>query len=237
MGTLSALIDDVEALAARDEIRVLALRGGGDRVFVSGGDLKELASIRTEDDARDMALSMRRVLDRVASLPVPTVALLNGHAFGGGAEVAVACDLRLAASDVRIGFTQVQLGIMPAWGGVERLAKLVGPGRANHLLLTGAVLEAEQAACVGLVEQVVARADFDAAGDALLAQLAGLPPSAARGIRSLVDAVWRPDSPETTDHATASFARSWVSDEHWDAAERQARLRAERRATVREARR
>jgi enoyl-CoA hydratase/carnithine racemase len=230
MGTLAELLDEVEALAGRDDVRVLAIRGGGDRVFVSGGDLKELATIRTEDDAREMALSMRTVLDRVASLPVPTVALLNGHAFGGGAEVAIACDMRLAADDVRIGFTQVQLGIMPAWGGVERLAKLLGRGRTCHLLLTGSVLTAEEAARTGLVEEVVARADFDVAADRLLTQLAALPAAAARGIRELVDQVWRPDSPATTKDATTAFARSWVSEEHWGAVEVQARLRAERRA-------
>jgi enoyl-CoA hydratase/carnithine racemase len=232
MGTLAGLLDEVEAQAGRDEVRVLAVRGGGDRVFVSGGDLKELATIRTEDGAREMALSMRTVLDRVASLPIPTVALLNGHAFGGGAEVAIACDMRLAAADVRIGFTQVQLGIMPAWGGVERLAKLLGRGRTCHLLLTGAVLTAEAAARIGLVEEVVDRADFDVAADRLLTQLAELPAAAARGIRDLVDRVWAPESPDTTEHATTAFARSWVSDEHWEAVDVRARLRAERRAAA-----
>jgi enoyl-CoA hydratase/carnithine racemase len=230
MGTLARLLDEVESLVERDEVRVLAIRGGGDRVFVSGGDLKELAAIRTESDAREMALTMRGVLDRVSSLAVPTVALLNGHAFGGGAEVAIACDMRLAAADVRIGFTQVQLGIMPAWGGVERLAKLVGRGRTSHLLLTGSVLTADAAARVGLVEEVVDRSTFDEASRDLLTQLAALPPAAARGIRRLVDEVWQPDSPRTTDDATSAFARSWVSDEHWEAVDQQARLRAQRRA-------
>jgi enoyl-CoA hydratase len=230
MATLGGLLDEVAALVDRDEARVLAIRGGGDRVFVSGGDLKELATIRSEDDARAMALSMREVLDRVGALSVPTVAVLNGHAFGGGAEVAIACDMRIAASDVQIGFTQVQLGIMPAWGGVERLAKVVGRGRACHLLLTGAVLTAGEAAAVGLVEQVVDRPGFDAAVVALLTQLAAVPPAAARGIRALVDDVWRPDSPQTTEPAATAFARSWVSDEHWQAVDEQARLRAERRA-------
>jgi enoyl-CoA hydratase len=235
MGVLADRLDDIEALVASHEVRALALRGGGDRVFVSGGDLKELASIRSEHDAEQMALSMRGILDRVAALPVPTVALLNGHAFGGGAEVAIGCDMRLAAADVQIGFTQVQLGIMPAWGGVERLAKLVGRGRTCHLLLTGEVLDAVGAQGIGLVEQVVAREQFDAAGRELMTQLAAVPPAAARGIRALIDEVWAPLSPHTTEAATQAFARSWVSDDHWDAVERQARLRAERRAAMRRA--
>ena len=115
---LDRALDD--ALTA--DVAVLVVRGGGDRAFVSGGDLKELAAIRTHDDAVAMARTVRRLLDRVASFPVPVVAALNGHALGGGAEVAIAADIRIAADDVRIGFNQVTLGIMPAWGGAERLA-------------------------------------------------------------------------------------------------------------------
>lgn len=113
-------------------------------------------------------------LDRLATLAVPTVALMNGHAYGGGAEVAVACDMRLAADDISIAFNQVALAIMPAWGGIERLTALVGRGRALHLLLTGRVLLVAQAGAIGLVEQVVPRAEFEVEGQALLRTLAAV---------------------------------------------------------------
>ena len=100
----------------------LVINGGGDRAFVSGGDLKDLAKLRTHDEATEMALRMRRLCDRIATFPAPVIAALNGHALGGGAEVAVAADIRVAADDVTIAFNQSRLAIMPAWGGAERLA-------------------------------------------------------------------------------------------------------------------
>ena len=139
----------------------LVIRGGGDRAFVSGGDLKELAKLRTEEDAAAMARRMRSICDRIAAFPAPVVAALNGHALGGGAEVAVAADIRIAADDIRIGFNQVTLEIMPAWGGAERLAALVGRGRALLLAGSGTVLDAAEAQRVGLVDQVLPRATFD----------------------------------------------------------------------------
>src|SRR5207244_10290283 len=155
-----------EVDGARDHVwqsgaAVVVLRGGGDRAFVSGGDLRELSAVRTYEDAVDMACRVRRVLDRVAALPVPVVAALNGHALGGGAEVAIAADVRIAAEDIKIGFNQVSLGIMPAWGGAERLAQVVGRGRALLAIATGEIYEAEAAQRLGLVDVVVARETFD----------------------------------------------------------------------------
>ena len=117
--------------------RALVIKGAGDRAFVSGGDLKELSALRTEEDAAAMAKRMRSICDQLAGFPAPVIAALNGHAFGGGAEVAVAADIRVAADDIKIAFNQVALEIMPAWGGAERLAALVGKSRALLLAGTG----------------------------------------------------------------------------------------------------
>src|SRR5262249_59433973 len=106
--------------------------------LVLGGALKEISVIRAYADAVDMASRVRRLLDRVAAFPVPVIAALNGHALGGGAEVAIAADVRIAAEDVKIGFNQVSLGIMPAWGGAERLAQVIGRGRAGLGVAGGA---------------------------------------------------------------------------------------------------
>jgi len=135
-----ATMDELDAAfagLAEGDARCAVLTGAGDRAFVAGGDLRELESVTSEDFAVDMAVRMRRTLDRVAGLPIPVICALNGAAIGGGAEVAVACDYRVAAHDARIGFTQVLLGVMPAWGGIERLCALVGRGRALYLLTTG----------------------------------------------------------------------------------------------------
>src|ERR1700756_5576287 len=146
-----------KALDAAAGARVLVIKGAGDRAFVSGGDLKELSALRTEEAAAAMAKRMRSICDQLAQFPAPVIAALNGHAFGGGAEVAVACDIRVAADDIKIAFNQVSLEIMPAWGGAERLAALVGPSTALLLAGTGTTVDAAEGHRIGLVDLVVAR--------------------------------------------------------------------------------
>ncbi|MEU6372539.1 enoyl-CoA hydratase/isomerase family protein [Streptomyces sp. NPDC046909] len=200
-----------KALDAAEGARALVIRGAGERAFVSGGDLKELAAIRTEDEAAAMARRMRGVCDRIAAFPGPVVAALNGHALGGGAEVAVAADIRVAADDIRIGFNQVTLEIMPAWGGAERLAALVGRGRALLLAGAGTVLDAAEAQRVGLVDQVFPRASFEKGWRALARSLATVP---AGEIKRVVS------GGTSAEEAVRAFARLWVADAHWAAADR-----------------
>jgi enoyl-CoA hydratase len=215
MGELERAFDEAE----RAGINVLVVRGAGTRAFVSGGDLKELAAIRDEEGAIEMAVRMRRLLDRLARLPFPTVAALNGHALGGGAEVAVAADLRVA-SEIRIGFTQVRLAIMPAWGGAERLVELVGRSRALLLIGSGDTLTAPEAERIGLVDVVASRTEFDAAWLRVAESFATLPPEAARSIKHVVTAVKPNDHPALEREAVRRFAQLWISDHHWQAAER-----------------
>jgi enoyl-CoA hydratase len=199
-----------QAIAAAEGALCLVIRGEGDKAFVSGGDLKELSALRTEEQAAAMAWRMRSLCDELANFPAPVVAALNGHALGGGAEVAVAADIRVAADDIKIGFNQVSLEIMPAWGGAERLATLVGRGRALMLAGTGAVLTADQAERVGLVDRVLPRATFETEWRSLARALANRPASNIKRVVSGVPA----------DDAVAAFASLWVSDEHWAAADR-----------------
>ncbi|MGX7724792.1 enoyl-CoA hydratase/isomerase family protein [Rhodococcus pyridinivorans] len=206
MDQLEKVLDEAEQAQAR----ALVIRGGGDRAFVSGGDLKELAKLRTHEQAADMARQMRAVCDRIAGFPAPVVAALNGHALGGGAEVAVAADIRIAADDIKIGFNQVSLAIMPAWGGAERLASLVGRGRALMLAGTGDILRAEEAERIGLVDKVIPRETFDEGWRTLGRALAN--PSSA-SIKHVVNGA----SPE---EAVDAFARLWIGDAHWEAADK-----------------
>jgi enoyl-CoA hydratase len=204
-------MDQLEkAIEAAEGARALVIRGAGDRAFVSGGDLKELSALRTEEEAAAMAWRMRSVCDQIANFPAPVVAALNGHALGGGAEVAVAADIRVAADDIKIGFNQVSLAIMPAWGGAERLAEIVGRGRALMLAGSGTVLPAAEAERVGLIDRVIPRQSFDQGWRALGAALAN---PAAADIKRVV-------SGASADEAVAAFARLWVADEHWAAADR-----------------
>lgn len=205
MGELEKALDAAEGASA------LAVTGTGDRAFASGGDLKELARLRTEAEASAMALRMRALCDRIAAFPGPVLAALNGHALGGGAEVAVAADIRVAADDVRLGFNQTRLAIVPAWGGAERLARLVGPGRALLLAGTGRMIDAVEAERMGLVDLVLPRAEFDEGWRGVARSLAT---RQACEIKSLTT---RTRSPQ---EAAAAFARFWVAEEHWRAAEK-----------------
>lgn len=204
-------MDQLEkALDAAAGARALVIKGAGDRAFVSGGDLKELSTLRTEEDASAMAKRMRSICDQLAGFPAPVIAALNGHAFGGGAEVAVAADIRVAADDIKIAFNQVELEIMPAWGGAERLAALVGKGRALLLAGTGSTLSAVEAERIGLVDLVLPRQSFDEGWRSVARSLARHP---ATEIKRVIRGV-------SPDEAIASFARLWVADAHWRAAER-----------------
>ena len=199
-----------KALRSAEGARALVITGAGDRAFVSGGDLKELSVLRTVEEASAMAFRMRSICDRLANFPAPVIAALNGHALGGGAEVAVAADIRVAADDIKIGFNQVTLAIMPAWGGAERLAALVGPARALLLAGAGTVLDAAEAERVGLVDRVLARASFEDGWRAIARSLATRPAGEIKRVIAGVPA----------EEAVAAFARLWVSDEHWQAADR-----------------
>jgi enoyl-CoA hydratase len=199
-----------QAIVGAEGALCLVIRGEGDKAFVSGGDLKELSALRTEEQAAAMAWRMRSICDQLANFPAPVVAALNGHAFGGGAEVAVAADIRVAAADIKLAFNQVALEIMPAWGGAERLAAIVGRGRALMLAGSGAILTADEAEKIGLVDRVLPRATFDTEWRSLARALANRPASDIKRVISGVPA----------DSAVAAFASLWVSDEHWAAADR-----------------
>jgi enoyl-CoA hydratase/carnithine racemase len=210
---LDAALDKV----ANSDAAVLVVRGGGDRAFVSGGDLKELSVIRTHEDAVAMASRVRRMLDRIAAFPVPVIAALNGHALGGGAEVAIAADIRIAADDIKIGFNQASLGIMPAWGGAERLAQTVGRGRALLAIATGEVYDAAAAQRIGLIDIVVTRATFDDEWRALAQRLASTAPGTTRAVKAVIAAAEPAVRPELEAGATDAFAKLWTADAHWAA--------------------
>jgi enoyl-CoA hydratase/carnithine racemase len=206
-------------------VRVLVIRGAGEKAFCAGGDLKELEHMRSESEAAAMARRMRATLDRLPELPIPVIAGLNGDAFGGGAELAVACDFRVAASHARIGFAQVTLGLMPAWGASERLAALVGRGRALHLLLDGRTIGADEALRVGLVEEVTPSGEFDARLNALATSIAAAPSAAIAGIKRSVDAVRPHRNPELANATIEAFAKTWAHPEHWKAVEKMEKRR------------
>jgi enoyl-CoA hydratase len=225
MAELDQALDLIKGARAR----VLVIRGTGDKAFCAGGDLKELEHMRSEADAASMARRMRATLDRLPQLPIPVIAGLNGDAFGGGAELAVACDIRIAAAHARIGFAQVTLGLMPAWGASERLAALVGRGRALHLLLGGQAIGADDALRIGLVEEVAPSEKFDARLAEMGAAIASASADAVAGIKRSVDSVRPHRNPELADATIEEFARTWAHPAHWKAVERMEKVRKARK--------
>lgn len=149
---LSTLRTTLERLRADSEAHLLVFTGAGDKAFVAGADINELASRKPVDGLR---AAMQRLYDTVESIEMPTIAAVNGYAFGGGHELALACDIRIASANAQFALPETGLGIIPAAGGTQRLARLVGTGRATEIILTGRRVSAEEALRIGLVTDVV----------------------------------------------------------------------------------
>lgn len=200
------------------EISLAVLSGTGDKAFASGGDLLELDSIRTEAGALEFAAATRAALDCIRYFPVPVVAVLNGDALGGGAELALACDLRIARSHARIGFLQGQLNIATAWGGGTDLFNLVPSGKAFQILCTAEVFGAEQARELGLVDLVAVGGDEAEFIRSFIAQLSARKPQVMRAFKSLgVTRRSGADLAEQARQEVSKFAETWTHPDHWDA--------------------
>jgi enoyl-CoA hydratase len=151
IGELDAMVAD---LAKDRSVRVAIITGSGDKAFVAGADITEMQAMSAAQ-ARDFARFGQRVFTAIERLPQPVIAAVNGFALGGGCELAMACDIRIAADNARFGQPETGLGIVPGFGGTQRLPRLVGKGRAKELLFTADVIDAAEALRIGLVDKVV----------------------------------------------------------------------------------
>jgi enoyl-CoA hydratase/carnithine racemase len=189
-------------LAADHTIRVLVVAGAG-RSFSAGIDISTFTgpAASAGDPAAsqgaapvtsdvDGILAIQRAFSWLESAPYPTIAKVQGHAFGAGMQLALACDLRIVADDVRMGLLELNWGLMPDLGGTVWLPRLVGPAKALELMLTGARLGADELLALGVVNRVVARDELDGTVDALVAELSTRPPLAVRGAKAAVRGGW-----------------------------------------------
>jgi enoyl-CoA hydratase len=151
--TLTALRDRLRELAADEEVRALVLTGAGERAFVAGADIKYMSGLGPEE-AKGWGALGHEAARLLEEMPKPTIAAINGFALGGGCELALGCDVRYASSRARIGQPEVDLGIVPGWGGTQRLARVCGLGVAKELILTGRTIDADEALRVGLVSEI-----------------------------------------------------------------------------------
>ena len=186
MATLDELRRAVLALKHDPSVRCVVITGAGEKSFVAGADINELA-VQTPTGGREHALRGQHVFDLIENMGKPVIAAINGYALGGGCELAMACTLRIAADTAKLGQPEINLGIIPGYGGTQRLARLVGRGRALEWLLTGDQLTAQEAHRLGLVNRVVAAADVMAESRKLATTLAAKAPIAVRYIIEAVN--------------------------------------------------
>ena len=185
MQTLDELRRAVLDLKRDDAIRAVVLTGAGEKSFVAGADINELAT-QTPTTGREHAMSGQHIFDLIEHMGKPVIAAINGFALGGGCELAMACTIRLAADTARLGQPEINLGIIPGYGGTQRLARIVGRGRALEMLLTGDMLTAQEAHRLGLVNRVFPAADLMTEAKKLAATLAAKAPIAVRYILEAV---------------------------------------------------
>ena len=157
--TLAEIADATRAFLADASQGALVVTGQGEKAFISGADINELAVLNPRE-AEDISRFGQRVLDSIETAVKPVIAAVNGYAFGGGCELALACHMRLASENAVLGLPETKLGIIPGYGGTQRLPRLVGPGRALELILSGRNVKADEAERIGLVNRVVPLAEL-----------------------------------------------------------------------------
>jgi enoyl-CoA hydratase len=184
--TIDELRRAVLDLTQDDNVRAVILTGAGEKSFVAGADINELA-VQTPTGGREHALTGQHVFDLIENMGKPVIAAINGYALGGGCELAMACTLRIAADTAKLGQPEVGLGLIPGYAGTQRLPRLVGKGKAMELILTGAPISAEEAQRIGLVNRVVPAAALMTEARALAAQLANGAPIAMRYIINAIN--------------------------------------------------
>ncbi|WP_027718115.1 enoyl-CoA hydratase-related protein [Desulfovirgula thermocuniculi] len=184
--TLLEIDKAVDELAADPAVRVIIITGAGEKAFVAGADIAFMSKL-TPLEARDFARLGQRVLGKIENLPKPVIAAVNGYALGGGCELAMACDIRVASEKAKFGQPEVNLGLIAGFGGTQRLTRLVNPGIAKEILFTGDMIDAETARRIGLVNHVVPAEELMAFCKSLASRIASRGPVAVRLTKEAVN--------------------------------------------------
>ena len=205
------LVAALDALREDDSVRVLVITGGGEKAFVAGADIGEFAD-RTPLQQR-AAMTGRRVFDEVAAYPKPVIAMINGFCLGGGCELALGCDVRIAADTVKLGQPEINLGIIPGGGGTQRLPRVVGMGQAMRLVLSGELIGAAEALRIGLVDVVHPAAELRERTLEFARGMAGKSPVALRMAKSAVRAAAEMPLAAGLQYETELFVTCFSSDD------------------------
>lgn len=202
--TLEALFTAFEAAAGNPDVRVVVLTGAGPKAFVAGADIAEMSGL-SATQGRDFSLHGQRLMRRIETLPKPVIAMVNGYALGGGLELAMACHLRIAADTAKVGQPEINLGLIPGFGGSQRLLRLAGRAATLELCLLGAPIDAARAAQLGILNRVVPAAELEAETLKLATQLANAAPLALRGTLDAVNVGGECGIEEGLQYETAQF--------------------------------
>jgi len=183
LNALDALtFDEIEAAVNEvgndSEIRVLIVTGSGDRAFVAGADIPSLKELTSAHEGALLSRRGQEVFDGIERLEKPAIAAINGFALGGGCELALACDIRIAADTAKMGLPEINLGLIPGYGGTQRMPRLIGKSRAKKIMFTGDMVDASEALRIGLVDEVVPLAELMVSAKSLAAKLAAKAPIA-----------------------------------------------------------
>lgn len=210
--TLDALDAAFANAAADDSVRVVVLTGAGPKAFVAGADIAEMNTL-SPVQGRDFSLRGTRMMRRVEKLNKPVIAMINGFALGGGLELAMCCHLRIAADSAKLGQPEINLGLIPGFGGSQRLLRLCGRAATLELCLTGAPITAERALQLGIVNRVVPAAELEAETTKLATQLANTAPLALRGMIDCVNVGSECGLEEGLEYESAQFGLMFATDD------------------------
>jgi enoyl-CoA hydratase len=205
-------ITDAFGSIASDEVRVIVITGAGDKAFVAGADIggmKDMSAL----EVRKFGRIGTRMTEAIDAAPVPVIAAINGFALGGGAEIALACDVRIAAENARFGFPEVTIGIMPGAGGTQRLPRVVGSGMARELIFTGRIIEAREAKEIGLVNRVVGEGEALEAAKEMAKQMARNAPVAVRNAKTAMNIARNADLASGIEHEGDLFALLFATED------------------------
>jgi len=202
--TLDALYVAFDAAADDPAVRAVVLTGAGPKAFVAGADIAEMNAL-TPVQGRDFSLRGTRMMRRVERLPKPVIAMINGFALGGGLELAMCCHLRIAADTAKLGQPEINLGLIPGFGGTQRLLRLAGRAATLELCLVGAPIDAQRARELGIVNRVVPAAELEIETMKLAEQLANAAPLAVRGVLDCVNVGGECGIEEGLEYETTQF--------------------------------
>jgi enoyl-CoA hydratase len=209
--TRDEILNALDSLHASADSRLLIVTGAGDKAFIAGADIGEFEG-RTAITQRE-AMKGRRIFDAVEEFPKPVIGMINGFCLGGGMELALACDLRFAADNAKLGQPEINLGIIPGGGGTQRLTRLVGEGKSMELILTGDLIDAAQAKAIGLVNEVFPAAELQDRVRAIAVRIAEKSPIALQMAKEAVKTASRTNLREGLDRETDLFCLTFGSED------------------------